>query len=97
MLGCLNNKQMLFPVGEILRRTADESRRNAEAFLTRAIVPMVLFSAILVGALTAQGPAGTAGRFPVLKGPYLGQKPPAKLPRWNHLCRTVRGVNMQLP
>jgi hypothetical protein len=49
--------------------------------MTRTIAPIVLFSAILAGALMAQEPAGTAGRFPVLDGPYLGQKPPAKIPQ----------------
>jgi hypothetical protein len=49
--------------------------------VTRAIAPMLMFSAILVGALTAQDLASTAARFPVLEGPYLGQKPPGKTPQ----------------
>jgi hypothetical protein len=47
----------------------------------RTIAPMVLFSAVLAGALVAQDLDSTAGRFPVLEGPYLGQKPPAKMPQ----------------
>jgi hypothetical protein len=42
---------------------------------------MVLFSAVLVAALTAQDVGSPAGRFPVLEGPYLGQKTPGRLPQ----------------
>jgi len=47
--------------------------------MTRMIALMVLFSAALVGALMKQDVASTAGQFPVLEGPYLGQKRPGQV------------------
>jgi Tol biopolymer transport system component len=41
---------------------------------------MVLCLTVLVAGLTAQDDAGTAGRFLVLEGPYLGQKSPGSTP-----------------
>ena len=49
--------------------------------MKRTIVPIALLSAILAAALTAQEPAGMVGRFPILVGPYLGQKQPAIIPQ----------------
>ena len=49
--------------------------------MTRTIVPIAVLSAILAAALPAQEPTGRVGRFPILEGPYLGQKQPAKIPQ----------------
>ena len=51
------------------------------ASMTRTATLMALSLAILVAALTAQDDAITAGRFPVLEGAYLGQKPPGITPQ----------------
>jgi Tol biopolymer transport system component len=49
--------------------------------MKRAIAPILMFMAILVAALASRDVAGTAGPFPILEGPYLGQKPPGSIPQ----------------
>ncbi len=49
--------------------------------MKRALARLALFSAILACALTGQDLAGTNDRFPILEGPYLGQKPPGITPQ----------------
>ncbi len=61
---------------ETLGQEGMARRHNWEASMTRTTTLMVFCLAIVVAALMAQDDADTAARFPVLKGPYLGQKPP---------------------
>ena len=49
--------------------------------MTRTSTLMIPCMAILVATLTAQDDTNTAGRYPVLEGPYLGQKPPGIRPQ----------------
>ncbi len=49
--------------------------------MKRALALLVLFSAILACALRGQDVAGPNGRFPILEGSYLGQKPPGITPQ----------------
>jgi hypothetical protein len=49
--------------------------------MTRATTMMTVIGVVLVGALAAQDIGRTPGSFPLLEGPYLGQKPPGNLPQ----------------
>ncbi len=49
--------------------------------MPRVIPPMLILTAFLMALPAAQNPADRSDRMPVLQGPYLGQKPPGKIPQ----------------